>query len=357
MRLAKLALSIAFAAASAGPVLVLSGCGGVGANVGETHVGKQELYRTGNFDYDEFFEDVHGLQDSAKAIVADEKAARVPLGQVLGIGETSIDRMLEVLRDKAEEFAQSKNRVHFAIEGVDDQGKPLAGQQVTVTPSAAKGKQVPKDAGGVRRRARADGPERRAGLGKVRAGSGPKQKARREGRRFEGLARERVREDAERKARRDRARAFGGQAGERGHRRAFREGGGQLAQVHQAERRAPHGGSHAEIKPQDKSAKGPKGKPTPAAAPPKPKDVPAKPKEPAKPAAADKADKPDKPEKPAPPPAPKPAAGEGGRLQPLNMCDKTASHVEPARPGHTGRRRRGHPGGARGEGRGRPRPG
>ncbi len=109
--------------------LGVAGCGGAQVNMADTHVGKEELFKTGNFDYDEFFEDLYGLQGSAKAIVADEKAARAPLGQALGVGETSIDRMLEVLRDKAEELAQSKNRVHFAIESIDDQGKPLAGKQ------------------------------------------------------------------------------------------------------------------------------------------------------------------------------------------------------------------------------------
>jgi len=74
----------------------------------ETHVGKEELFKTGNFDYDDFFEDLYGLQGSAKAIVADEKAARAPLGQALGVGETSIDRMLEVLRDKAESSRRAR---------------------------------------------------------------------------------------------------------------------------------------------------------------------------------------------------------------------------------------------------------
>ena len=145
MRLTRLVFSLALVALSVLPP-ALSGCGGANVTMGETHVGKEELYKTGNFDFDEFFEDVYGLQGSAKAIVGDEKAARAPLGQALGVGETSIDRMLEVLRDKAEEYAQSKNRVHFAIEGTDDQGKPLAGKQIEVTPSAAKGRAVPKDA-------------------------------------------------------------------------------------------------------------------------------------------------------------------------------------------------------------------
>jgi hypothetical protein len=144
MRKAKIVVLITLAA------LVVAvggmGCGGSRVNTADTHVGKEELFKTGNFDYDEFFEDVYGLQGSSKAMGADEKAAREPLGQALGIGETSLDRLLEVLRDKADGMAQSKNRVHFAIEGIDDQGKPLAGKQVEVTSSAAKGHAVPKDA-------------------------------------------------------------------------------------------------------------------------------------------------------------------------------------------------------------------
>lgn len=146
MRLAKLVFPVVVAVAPALPVVVGGGCSGSSTNIASTHVGKEELYKTGNFDYDEFFEDVHGLQGSAKSMVGDETGARVPLGQALGVGETSIDRMLEVLKDKAEDFAQSKNRVHFEIGGVDDQGKPLAGKPVEVTRSAAKGRPVPKDA-------------------------------------------------------------------------------------------------------------------------------------------------------------------------------------------------------------------
>jgi hypothetical protein len=125
--------------------MLFAGCGGA-VNVGETHVGKEELFKTGNFNYDEFFEDVYGLQGSSKKAVDDEKAARVPLGQALGVGETSMDRLLELLKDKADELAQSKNRVHLAIDGLDDQAKPAAGKQITVAPAAAKGRTVPKEA-------------------------------------------------------------------------------------------------------------------------------------------------------------------------------------------------------------------
>jgi hypothetical protein len=141
-----LVMRLVAAALCAGVLAGAPGCGGANVNVAETHVGKEELFKTGSFDYDEFFEDVYGLQGSGKAIANDEKSARAPLSQALGVGETSIDRLLEVLRDKAGEFAQSKNRVHFAIEGGDDQGRPLAGKSIEVTPSAAKGRAVPKEA-------------------------------------------------------------------------------------------------------------------------------------------------------------------------------------------------------------------
>jgi hypothetical protein len=143
MRLAKLVITVALCGAPMVPLF--AGCGGA-VPVGETHVGKEELFKTGNFNYDEFFEDVYGLQGSSKKAVDDEKAARVPLGQALGVGDTSMDRLLEVLKGKADELAQSKNRVHLAIDGLDDQAKPAAGKQITVAPTAAKGRTVPKDA-------------------------------------------------------------------------------------------------------------------------------------------------------------------------------------------------------------------
>jgi hypothetical protein len=145
MRVEKWLTWMAFAAASALP-LFTGGCGGSSVNVSDTHVGRGEVYHTGNFNYDEFFDDVYGYQGSAKNAGEEEKAARVPLGQALGIGEPSMERMLDVLKEKAEDFAQGKNRVHFAFDGVDGEGKPLAGKQITVSATAAKGRAVPKDA-------------------------------------------------------------------------------------------------------------------------------------------------------------------------------------------------------------------
>lgn len=111
----------------------------------ETAVGKEELYRSGNFDYDEFFEDVNSLQTGSKNAEADEKGARAPLGVALGLGETSVDRMLDALREKTQELSLGKGRVRFALQGLDDAGRPLAGQSPQVSTSAKK-RPVPKDA-------------------------------------------------------------------------------------------------------------------------------------------------------------------------------------------------------------------
>ncbi len=297
MRRAKIAFLLTLAALSVAAALGAAGCGGPRVNMADTHVGKEELFKTGNFDYDEFFEDVHGLQGSAKAIVADEKSARAPLGQALNIGETSLDRMLEVLRDKADDLAQSKNRVHFAIEGVDDQGKPLAGKQVEVTSSAAKGHAVPKEAidlaSALEQTAQKEGqvwekyaplPDRSKRLvEKAGALLGSLEKE------FATLTSEKRAEiERELKA----ARAVSEQIGDLSEKvvantvKFIKQSGDLLTAA-----------ANAEIKPPEKPAKG-KGKgPTPAASTaPKPKDAPAKPKEaPTRAPAAEKSS-----EKPAP---------------------------------------------------------
>src|SRR4051794_1396167 len=114
-------LSSALALAAAGSLASISGCGH-SLVLSQTHVGRQELYKTGNQSYDEFFEGVYDLQESTKTAQDDERKARVPLGQALGVGEASLDRMLDLVKTKADDLAQSKNRVHFAVEGVDEQG-------------------------------------------------------------------------------------------------------------------------------------------------------------------------------------------------------------------------------------------
>jgi hypothetical protein len=304
MRRAKLALLLA-ALALGTTSLAAPGCAGSSVNMADTHVGKEELFKTGNFDYDEFFEDVYGLQGSTKSMVGDEKAARAPLGQALGVGETSLDRMLEVLRDKADELAQSKNRVHFAIEGVDDQGKPLAGKTIEVTSSAAKGRAVPKDASdlasALEQTAQKEGqvwekygplPDRSKRLVE-KAGTllGTVEKE------FATLSREKQEEiQRELKA----AKAVSEQIGDLSDKvvansvKFIKQSGELLVAA-----------ANAEIKPPEKGAKGKGGKaPTPAAAATKPKEPVAKPKEaPAKPASEKTAEK--------PPSAPAKPASEG----------------------------------------------
>jgi hypothetical protein len=305
MRTTKIALLFA---AAFGVALGAVGCAGPSVNMAETHVGKEELFKTGNFDYDEFFEDVYGLQGSTKSMVGDEKAARAPLGQALGVGETSLDRMLEVLRDKADDLAQSKNRVHFAVEGVDDQGKPLAGKTIEVTSSAAKGHAVPKDASdlaaALEQTAQKEGqvwekyaplPDRGKHLvEKADALLGTVEKE------FASLAHDK-REEIGRELRA--AKTVSGQIGELSDKvvansvKFIKQSSDLLTAA-----------ANAEIKPQEKGAKG-KGKaPTPASAP-KPKEAAAKPKDapPAKPASDKTADKPSPPQKPA---------SEGGDFNP-----------------------------------------
>ncbi len=296
MSLGKLVVSLAFTGALL--LTASSGCGGA-MKVGETHVGKEELYKTGNFNYDEFFEDVNGLQGSAKKAVDDEKAARAPLGHALGVGETSIDRLLEVLKDKANEYAQSKSRVHLAIEGLDDQGKPAAGKQLTVAPTAAKGRAVPKDAtdfaAALEQTAKAEGqvwekygpmPDRGRHLveradtlqGTV-------------GTEFESANKDK-REEISRELKA--AKTVASEIAERCDKVAgnatkfFKQGNEVLVAA-----------ANAEIKP---PAKGPKGKAAKSSAPAsKPKDAPARPAAASKPAAPEGDTK----------PVPKPAAGEG----------------------------------------------
>lgn len=302
----KLVASLALALACAATALVIGGCGGAGVNMGDTHVGREELYKTGNFDYDDFFEDVNGLQGSSKAIVSDEKAARAPLGQALGTGETSIDRLLEVIRGKADEFAQSKNRVHFAMDGLDDQGNPLAGKKIEVLPSAAKGRAVPKDATDF-----ASALEQTAQKeGEVWEKYGPltdrskrlieKSETLRASlaKDFATLATDK-RDEIERELKA--AKAVSEQIGELSDKVVanavkFIKQSGELLTL----------AANAEIKPPEKSAKGGKGKPP--APPPKPgKETPAKPRE-SLPRTAG--------EKPAPAPVPKPAADTGGDFNP-----------------------------------------
>jgi len=125
-------------------LLSLGACGG-STQAASSTVGQEELFKTGNFNYDEYFEDLYGYQANAHHAVEDEHTARLPLGKALGIGEAPLDRTLEQLKKVVSEHAQSKARVHFTLDGVDEQGAPLVGKKVMVT-AAAKGRPLPKSA-------------------------------------------------------------------------------------------------------------------------------------------------------------------------------------------------------------------
>jgi hypothetical protein len=126
-------------------LVALSACGG-SANRAVTSVAQEELFRTGNFNYDEFFEDVYGLQASAHRADEDDKAARAPLARALGIGDVPLERLLASLQAVVDGQAQGKARVHFRIDGVDEQGIPLPGRAIIVTAAATKARALPKDA-------------------------------------------------------------------------------------------------------------------------------------------------------------------------------------------------------------------
>jgi hypothetical protein len=125
--------------------LSAAACGG-SVKVVETHVGREQAFHTGNVDYDDFFEDVVTLQTTSKKAAVEEKSARAPLGQALGVGETSLEKLLEAFRSKAEELAKSKTRVHLFFFGVDKQGRPIAGKRITVVAISGSNQDVPKDA-------------------------------------------------------------------------------------------------------------------------------------------------------------------------------------------------------------------
>jgi hypothetical protein len=123
--------------------LPASGCGG-GQKGATSAVAQEELFKTGNFNYDEYFEDLYGYQANAHHAVEDEHTARMPLGKALGVGEAPLDKLLEQLTTVVNEQAQAKAHVHFKLDGVDEQGAPLVGKKITVT-AAAKGRALPKD--------------------------------------------------------------------------------------------------------------------------------------------------------------------------------------------------------------------
>jgi hypothetical protein len=126
--------------------LAAASCGRA-AKGGETHVAREEGFHTGNVDYDDFFEDVSALQVNSKKATADEKSARAPLAQALGVGgDASMDKLLDAFRSKAEDLARSKSRVHIFFFGIDKQGHPIPGKKITVVAISGANLEVSKEA-------------------------------------------------------------------------------------------------------------------------------------------------------------------------------------------------------------------
>jgi hypothetical protein len=117
------------------------------AQVGGTHVGRGELFRTGTVAFDEFFEDVNALQKETKAINEEQTKALARIGTLLSLSDPKAGTVFVAVKEKARAFAEAKKtKVFFKVEGVDDQGRPQPGKQVTVTAAGGRGQPVPKDA-------------------------------------------------------------------------------------------------------------------------------------------------------------------------------------------------------------------
>ena len=115
--------------------------------VAETHVSRGELFRTGNVAFDEFFEDVNALQKDTKTIKEEEGKAVAGVGKLLNLSSPTAASVFVAAKEKARQLAESKkNKAFLKLEGIDDQGRPQPGKQITVTAFALKGLPVNKDA-------------------------------------------------------------------------------------------------------------------------------------------------------------------------------------------------------------------
>jgi hypothetical protein len=116
------------------------------AQVGETHVARGEMYRTGQVAFDEFFEDVNVLQKETKTIKEEETKALGNVAKVLGLNEPSAQTVFVAVKERARKLAESKKgKAFMALEGIDDHGRPQPGKQVTVTATGPYGQTAPKE--------------------------------------------------------------------------------------------------------------------------------------------------------------------------------------------------------------------
>jgi outer membrane murein-binding lipoprotein Lpp len=122
-----------------------AGCSSSG-KVGDTNVGRRELYRVDNTKYDEFFEDVFDLQKQSALAREKEAKAREPLASALEAGQPSGDALAGLAAERAKKMALGRPKILLALEGVETNGSLVLGKAIAITPAAAKRKPWPKDA-------------------------------------------------------------------------------------------------------------------------------------------------------------------------------------------------------------------
>jgi hypothetical protein len=117
------------------------------AEVGETHVGRGELFRTGQVAFDEFFEDVNALQKDAKTIKGEQTRALANVGKLMNLSDPSVQTVFVAAKERARKLAEAKKgKAFLVLDGIDDHGRVQPGKQVTVTATGARGQTAPKDA-------------------------------------------------------------------------------------------------------------------------------------------------------------------------------------------------------------------
>lgn len=121
----RLLLALAFAAGAA------VGCVKP-VTFGQTHVGKGELYKTGHDTFDDFFERVHTLQGEAESAADDEKKARAPLSDALGLESASAERLVKMSKSRLKKLAGNGVGVKLTVEGLDGDFKPVRGKKPNV---------------------------------------------------------------------------------------------------------------------------------------------------------------------------------------------------------------------------------
>src|SRR5882672_8327197 len=118
--------------------LILASCAPP-ATVGETHVGRGELYRAGSAPYDEFFQAAHDAQTKAILVLEEDKKARRPLAEALGQkSDAPLDQLAKPAKVRAKKYARGGAALRLETRGLDREGKPIDGKKIAVTVKGAE---------------------------------------------------------------------------------------------------------------------------------------------------------------------------------------------------------------------------